>query len=103
MPAQETAMRREVREAMKRVLPIQSMLRSFVRRLLLGFVRAPRKKNVIGRAMVQMGRLSQKHQRHVARSTNRPPTRGPRSEPRAQAPSTMVKYLGRSRKGTRSA
>jgi len=103
MPAQEMAVRREVREARKRVLPSQSMVRSFVRRSVLGLERAPRKKTAIGRAMVQTGRLSQKHQRHVTCSTNRPPTRGPRSEPRAQAPRTMVKYLGRSRSGTRSA
>lgn len=88
---------------MKITLPIQSTVLSFSRRSPGGLERLPRKKIAIGRAIPQVGRLSQKHHLQVARSTNSPPMSGPRRLPTAQAPRTIVKYFGLCRSGTRSA
>src|SRR4051812_34852827 len=93
-PPEETATSAVVREVMKMKPPVQSTRLSFSRKPLRSVWRLT-KKNDMGRAMPQMGRLIQKHHRQVASWTKVPPRMGPRTVPSAQAPRTKAKYRGR--------
>ena len=96
-------MRKIVRLVVKMNEPSQSTLASLRRRGRLSELVKRRKSGTPTRPMPQKGRLIQKTHRQLAFSTRTPPSRGPRIVPRAQAPRTRAKYLGRWRRGTMSA
>ena len=100
-PPQETGIRNEVVDAVRRMAPTQSNRNNFlavgpggeVSRRQNGIVRNPRP---------QKGRLIQKIQRQVASWAKAPPIRGPVTEPTAHVKLWKPNHLPRSRKGTRS-
>ena len=100
-PPQETGMRNEVVDAVRRKAPTQSKSRSLLPRRPGGW-RSLRQKGRVRKPRPQKGRFIQKIHRQVTSWAKRPPIKGPATDPSAHVRLWKPNHLPRSRRGTRS-